>query len=140
MPTQDEQGRRIALVVAGSDYRDPTLHQLRAPGRDASDLAEVLRDPAIGSFDVRTLINTPTDQLLRGIAQFCDQSDPGDLVLVYLSCHGVLDDRGRLYYATIDTERALLSATAVAANWLNEQLDDCRARQQILVLDCCHSG
>jgi hypothetical protein len=140
MPAQDEQGRRLALIIADSDYRDPTLQQLRAPGRDASDLAEVLRDPAIGTFDVRTLINTPSNQLLRGIAQFCHQADPGDLVLVYLSCHGVLDDRGRLYYATIDTERALLSATAVKADWLNDQLDDCRARQQILLLDCCHSG
>jgi outer membrane protein assembly factor BamB len=67
-------------------------------------------------------------------------------VLVYLSCHGLLDDRGRLFYATIDTdtERGLLPATAVPAQWLddqlNDQLDDCRARQQILLLDCCHSG
>ena len=140
MPTQDEPGRRLALIVASSDYRDPTLHQLRAPGRDASDLAEVLGNPAIGIFDVRTLMDTPSDQLLRGIAQFCRQAGPGDLLMVYLSCHGVLDDRGRLYYATIDTERALLSATAVSAHWLSEQLDDCRARQKILVLDCCHSG
>ena len=140
MPAQDKQGRRLALIVGSSEYGDPTLQQLRAPGRDAADLAEVLRDPAIGTFDVRTLVNTPSDQLLRGIAQFCRQAELGDLVLVYLSCHGVLDDRGRLYYATINTERVLLSATAVAANWLNEQLDDCRARRQILLLDCCHSG
>ena len=140
MPAQDDQGRRLALIVASSDYRDPTLRQLRAPGHDASDLAEVLRDPAIGAFDVRTLINTPSDQLLRVIAQFCRQPGPGDLVLVYLSCHGVLDDRGRLYYAATDTERDLLSATAVAAQWLSDQLDDCRARRQILMLDCCHSG
>ena len=140
MPIQGEPGRRLALIVATSDYRDPTLHQLRAPGRDASDLAEVLGDPAIGIFDVRTLMDTPSDQLLRGIAQFCGQASPGDLLLIYLSCHGVLDDRGRLYYATIDTERSLLSATAVAAQWLTEQLDDSRAHRKILLLDCCHSG
>ena len=140
MPALDERGRRLALIVASSDYRDPTLQQLRAPGRDACDLAEVLGDPAIGTFDVRTLIDIPSDRLLRGIAQFCTQAGPSDLVLVYLSCHGVLDDRGRLYYAGIDTDRSLLSATAVAAQWLSEQLDDCRARRQILLLDCCHSG
>jgi len=140
MPAQDEPGQRLALIIASSDYRDPTLQQLRAPGHDASDLAGVLRDPTIGTFDVHTLINSPGAQLLRGIAQFCHQAGPGDLVLVYLSCHGVLDGRGRLYYATIDTERALLSATAVSAQWLSDQLDDCRARRQILLLDCCHSG
>ena len=140
MPTQAELGRRIALIVASTDYRDPTLQQLRAPGHDASDLTEVLRDPAIGTFEVRTLINAPSDQMLRGIAQFCQQAGPRDLVLVYLSCHGVLDSRGRLHYATVDTERALLSATAMSAGWLNDQFDDCRARRQILMLDCCHSG
>jgi streptogramin lyase len=57
-----------------------------------------------------------------------------------MSCHGVLDDRGRLYYATTDTDHALLAATAIPAAWLNEQLDDCRCRRQIVILDCCHSG
>ena len=140
MPTQDEQDGRLALIVASSEYRDPTLKQLRAPGRDACDLAEVLGDSAIGMFEVRTLIDTPTDQLMRDIARFCNQAGPSDLLLVYLSCHGILDDRGCLYYAAIDTERDLLSATAVAAQWLTDQLDDSRARRKVLLLDCCHSG
>ena len=140
MPAQDEQDGRLALIVASSEYRDPTLKQLRAPGRDACDLAGVLGDSAIGMFEVRTLIDTPTDQLMRDIARFCNQAGPSDLLLVYLSCHGILDDRGCLYYAAIDTERDLLSATAVAAQWLTDQLDDSRARRKILLLDCCHSG
>jgi hypothetical protein len=140
MPVRNDHGRRAALIIASSDYHDPALQQLRAPGHDAVDLAEVLGDPEIGMFDVQTLMDVPSDQLLRGIAQFYGQADPGDLLLIYLSCHGVLDDRGRLYYATTNTERSLLSATAVSAQWLSEQMDDCRARQKILVLDCCHSG
>jgi DNA-binding beta-propeller fold protein YncE len=142
MPTTAEgaAGRRLALVVATGTYADPTLAKLRAPGRDASDLAAVLEDAAVGGFEVETVLDAPAESLRRRIAQFCAQNGPGDLALVYLSCHGVLDDRGRLYYATADTDRALLSATAVSSAWLNEQLEDCRCRRQILVLDCCHSG
>lgn len=132
--------RRLALIVASSEYRDSTLQRLRAPGHDAEALADVLRDPAIGAFDVRTLLNLPSNELLRGIAEYCADSRPTDLLLLYVSCHGVLDDRGRLYYATVNTERRLLAATAVSALWLNDQLEDCPARQQLLVLDCCHSG
>ncbi len=139
-PTADASQRRLALIVATSDYRDPTLHRLRAPGTDAEALAEVLGDPEIGAFDVQTLLNLPSHQLSRGIAQFCADSRPTDLLLLYISCHGVLDDRGRLYYATINTERRLLGATSVSAQWLNDQLEDCSARRQLLVLDCCHSG
>ncbi len=133
-------GRRLALVVATGSYVDPTLAKLRAPGQDASDLAAVLKDAGVGGFDVEMVLDAPAELLRRRVAQFCAQIGPGDLALVYLSCHGVLDDRGRLYYATVDTDRALLSATAVSSAWLNEQLEDCRSRRQILVLDCCHSG
>jgi hypothetical protein len=49
MPTApDASQRRLALIVATSDYRDPTLHRLRAPGTNAEALSEVLGDPDIG--------------------------------------------------------------------------------------------
>jgi streptogramin lyase len=133
-------GRRLALVIATGHYADPTLAKLRAPGADATDLAAVLEDAAVGGFEVETVLDAQAESLRRRIARFCARTGPTDLALVYLSCHGVLDDRGRLYYAATDTDRALLSATAVSSAWLNEQLEDCRCRRQILVLDCCHSG
>ncbi|HEY5248197.1 MAG TPA: caspase family protein, partial [Dermatophilaceae bacterium] len=140
MPARDETGRRLALVIASATYRDPTLQQLRVPGLDAGELAEILGDPAIGGFEVNLLLDVPYDQQRLGVARFCQRAESGDLLLLYLSCHGVLDDRGRLYYASKDTKRALLSATALSARWLSEQLEDCRAQRQILLLDCCHSG
>jgi len=132
--------RRLALLIATSDYNDPALRQLRAPGRDASDLAEVLGIPQIGGFIVQTLINARYGELLEAIEEFCADRRPDDQLLIYMSCHGVLDDRGRLYYAATDTRRQRTAATAVAAAWLNERLEDCRARSQIVILDCCHSG
>jgi YVTN family beta-propeller protein len=135
-----EIGRRLALLVATSAYNDPDLRQLRAPGHDATELAEVLRDPRIGGFDVQVLINPASGEVQEGIEDFCTDRHPDDQLLIYLSCHGVLDSYGRLYYAAANTRRHRLAATAVAAAWLNERLEDCRARRQILVLDCCHSG
>src|SRR5215218_8657278 len=94
----DAAGRRRALVVATASYADRTLARLRAPGRDASELAAVLGDAAVGGFEVETVLDAPADVLRRRVARFCAQGGPHDLALVYLSCHGVLDDRGRLYY------------------------------------------
>ena len=135
-----ETGHRLALLVATSAYGDPDLRQLRSPGHDADQLAAVLRDPQIGGFDVRVLINPASGEVQEGIEDFCTDRYPDDQLLIYLSCHGVLDSHGRLYYAAANTRRQRLAATAVAAAWLNERLEDCRARRQILVLDCCHSG
>jgi streptogramin lyase len=136
----DGEGRRRALVVATGAYADATLAGLRAPGRDAVELATVLEDAAVGGFDVESVLDVPADLLRRRVARFCADGGPGDLALLYISCHGLLDDRGRLYYATTDTDHELLGATAIPASWLNEQLDDCRCRRQIVILDCCHSG
>src|SRR5580698_8368210 len=128
MPTQPGvAARRLALLIATSSYSDPTLQQLRAPGRDAGDLAEVLANPQIGGFTVQTLINASHGELLRQIEDFCADKRVNDQLLIYLSCHGVLDGHGRLYYATSDTQNDRAAATAVAAAWLNERLEDCRA-------------
>lgn len=140
-PQIDEVGgRSLALIIATASYTDPTLTRLRAPGQDARDLAEVLADETIGGYHVETVLDATADTIRRRVAQFCAGGDPHDLALVYLSCHGVLDDHGHLHYAATDTERNLLTATAVEASWLNRQLEACRCRRQILILDCCHSG
>jgi len=141
MPGPADSGqRRLALLIAAAQYQDPSLRGLRSPGRDASALAIILGDRRIGGFDVQTLVDARCHEVQEGIEEFCSGRTPDDQLLVYLSCHGLLDGNGRLYYAATDTRQQSLAATAVSAAWLTERLDDCRARSQILVLDCCHSG
>ena len=133
-------GPRLALVVATSTYTDPGLRQLRAPARDADDLAQVLADPGIGGFTVTTVIDQPAQQIRLAIEDFLDGRGTGDLLLVYLSCHGLLDARRRLYFAATDTRKDRLGATGVESAWVLDQLEHCRARRQVLILDSCFSG
>ena len=86
-------GERLALVVATSTYTDPGLRRLRAPARDAADLAQVLADPDIGEIDtVITVIDQPAQQVRLAVEDFLDGRGTGDLLLVYLVRHGLLDD------------------------------------------------
>ena len=133
-------GSRLALVVATDAYTDPELSRLRAPARDAGDLAQVLADPGIGGFAVTTVINQPASRIRLAFEDFLDGRGTGDLLLVYLSCHGLLDARRRLYFAAADTRKDRLGATGVEAAWVLDQLGHCRARRQVLILDCCFSG
>ena len=134
------KGPRAALVIATTSYQDPELRQLRAPARDADDLAAVLGDPDVGAFTVTRVIDQDERQLRREIDVFLSGRGVSDLVVVYLSCHGVLDRRGRLYFAVADTLKTQLASTGISSAWLLDQLDDCRARRQVLILDCCFSG
>ena len=133
-------GPRLALVVATNTYTDPGLGQLRAPARDADDLTQVLADPGIGGFDVTTVIDQPAQQIRLALEDFLDGRGTGDLLLVYLSCHGLQDARRRLYFAATDTRKDRLGSTGVEAAWILDQLEHCRARRQVLILDSCFSG
>jgi WD40 repeat protein len=133
-------GSRLALVVAIGTYADPGLSRLRAPARDAEDLAQVLADPGIGGFAVTTMIDQSAHQIRLAVEDFLAGRGTGDLLLVYLSCHGLLDAHRRLYFAATDTRKDRLGATGVEAAWVLDQLEHCRARRQILILDSCFSG
>jgi uncharacterized caspase-like protein len=104
-------------------------------------LAEALKSSEIGGFDqVITLINQPSYVVRREIARFFAQKRRDDLLLLYFSGHGVKDDRGHLYLAVKDTEHNLLSATAVSAASISDEMDQSRSQRLVLILDCCHSG
>ena len=134
-------GPRLALVVATGAYTaDPGLRRLRAPARDADDLAQVLADPGIGGFAVTTVIDQPAQQVRLAIDDFLFDRGTGDLLLVYLSCHGLLDARRRLYFAATDTRKDRLGSTGIESAWVLDQLEHCRARRQVLILDSCFSG
>jgi pSer/pThr/pTyr-binding forkhead associated (FHA) protein len=134
-------GKKLALVIGNSEYDDKSLARLATPSEDVNDLAAALRSPDIGSFDeVTSLVNQPASTLRRSIAQLFAQKSPDDLLLLYFSGHGVLDDQGQLYLAVKDTERDLLSGTAIPAGFITLEMDRSRSRRQVLILDCCHSG
>ncbi len=133
-------GQRRALIVATGRYDDPKLRRLRAPAADAQQLAEVLRDPTIGDFDVEIAEDCDERDLRRRIARFFRASGRDDVLLMHLSGHGIKDARGSLFMAASDTEIDLLDATAISAAWLDEQMTQSRSRRKLLLLDCCFSG
>ncbi len=133
--------QKLALIIGNSQYDDTSLSRLKTPDADVNALAEVLRAPDVGSFDaVATLVNQPATAVRREVARFFGQKTRDDLLVLYFSGHGVLDDRGRLYLAVKDTERELLSGTAVPASFVTDEMDRSWSRRQVLILDCCHSG
>jgi hypothetical protein len=132
--------RRFALIVASSRYDDPVLRRLEAPAYDAKALAGVLGDPLIGNFDVKTLVDEPASKAMQEIETFFDGNRREDLMLLYFSGHGILDESSRLYFATVDTRVARPRSTAVPAAFVNDLMSESRSRRQVLVLDCCNSG
>jgi Caspase domain len=133
-------GNRSALIVASDSYTDPGLQRLRAPASDAQALAGVLRDPDIGGFEVRTLLNEPAHEVTLAVEEFFAERRPDDLLLLHFSCHGVKDEGGELYFAAANTRMRRLAATAVPAEFVNRRMGRSRSRRIVLLLDCCYAG
>jgi len=132
---------RYALIIGNSEYADSKLATLRTPDSDVNTLADVLRSPAMGNFDdVEVLLNRDSAIVRKTITRFFSNKKRDDLLLLYFSGHGVLDDRGRLFLAVKDTEHHLLRGTSLPASFITDEMDNCNSRRQILILDCCHSG
>ena len=132
--------RRFALVVATSNYRDKSMRQLKAPGFDALALSKVLRDPDVGMFDLAVIRNRDSHVVQQGIEQFCSNRDVDDTLLLYFSGHGIKDDAGNLYLAARNTTQQLLRSTGISDEFLRDVMKSCRARRQVLILDCCFGG
>lgn len=108
--------------------------------RDIAKLEPVLKDPRIGDYNVDKLLNEPRETVREKIEEFFADRRTHDLLLLYFSCHGVLDDDGRLYFVATDTRPERLGSTGISARWVKEQMDQSRSQRIVLLLDCCYSG
>jgi len=134
-------GQRLALIIGNSLYSDTTLARLLTPDVDVGALGEILLDSELGGFDdVNVLVNMSSHVIRRTIASFFAKRSREDLLLLYFSGHGVLDDQGLLYLAVRDTDSKLLRGTAVSASFITDEMNNSRSQRQVLILDCCHSG
>ncbi|NKE62672.1 caspase family protein, partial [Lentzea sp. PSKA42] len=149
-PTADELAQRsewlgrhlhrYALIIAGYEFTDPGLSALRAPAHDAARLGEVLADPRIGGFHVRTMINSSAAEVNEAVEDFFADREPDDLLVLHFSGHGVKDEAGELHFATSGTKLSRLAGTAVAADFVARRMNRSRSRRIVLLLDCCYSG
>ena len=132
---------KYALIIANTEYTDPTLAKLSAPGRDAEDFARVLKDKDIGGFDkVQILFNQPEAAARESIDELFDQKKTDDLLVLYFSGHGIRDEAGALYLAVTNTNHTRLRLTAIKSDFIRESMDQSRSRKQVIILDCCNSG
>lgn len=129
---------KFALVIANTEYQDPSFAKLTAPGKDAEEFAQVLRE--LAGFDVQIMLNEAENQTSRVIARFFANRKQNDLLLLYFSGHGIRNEQGQLFLATTDTEMNILEASSIAAEFVTQSMNQSHSQRQVLVLDCCNSG
>jgi hypothetical protein len=137
--------RYRALLIGNSTYPadEHNLPTLKGPVKDIAALNRALIDPGTGLFadvEVALLPEATSTRAIRALGKFFGTATRNDVLLVYFSGHGKLDQSGRLHLCMQDTESTDLLSTAVSSARINEFADACRARNVVIVLDCCYAG
>ncbi len=136
---------KVALLIGISEYQ-PGLNPLPAAVEDVEAMRRVLGNAEMGGFadDNITVLKNPQPQEVRNaIEDLFSNRHKDDLLLFYFSGHGIKDERGKLYFSTRATTKnngLLRKASAVAASYLHESINDSRSQRQVIILDCCFSG
>ena len=147
---------RVALVVGINTYRYDGLRDLKAPAEDAEAIAQrlekygdfdsVIRLPEAITSDTKKSFVGKTKELtfvaLESALEnlFCpDSKQVPDTALFYFSGHGLIKKRGEGFLATSDANPSL-GLNGLPLAWLRKLLQDSPIKQQLVWLDCCHSG
>ena len=145
---------RDALIVGINRYQ--YLNDLQAPAVDAEEIAQRLAQD--GEFKVRRIPeklaqgNTPNVSATQVVSQGQLEAAleqlfrPGSVqapetALFYFSGHGIPDGKGfdKGYLAASDTNPNV-ARSGLSLRWLQWLLGESAVKQQIVWLDCCHSG
>lgn len=132
--------RRRALVIGNELYRDDRWSGLPSARADREQLASVLRDRTIGGFDVTVVGDLDAERMRATIATFCQDGVDDELLLLYVSGHGVLDNDGEFTFVAADTDPDDVAATGVSAGFVNGCLEDGYSAQKVALFDTCQSG
>ena len=136
--------KKYAVLIGNSQFPDEPdqkkLPTLACPERDVDDLAGVLADVNRGEFDVVTLKNQASYQVLQKLQKTIKQLQADDLLLVYYSGHGKPNKSNILHLTTFDTVINELESTAIPIHRVYDIIATGKAKKIIIILDCCYSG
>jgi hypothetical protein len=143
------KGRRWAVVIGLSQYRDPRVPTLQYADADAKAFYEFLRSDlaGMGGFapeNVRILLNqSATFREIRvALFDFLKGATEDDVVYIYFAGHGAPDaDRPEdLYLIPYDADAENLSGTGLPMADVYTAIKRLYARQVVVITDACHSA
>ncbi|MEU6669217.1 caspase family protein [Streptomyces sp. NPDC046727] len=131
-----------AVLIGCSDFDDIDLPAIPAVKSNLTDLRSALTDQTHGILPPEhcRVLADPADHRSVGMALAQAAREADDLLLVYYTGHGLLDEDGLLHLALSSTDPGHVGFTGVPADLVKRYLGRARARLRVLVLDCCFSG
>lgn len=134
---------RKAFLVAADDYGDKAS-PLPGAKKDVEALAKKLVEIGFEERDVVVLKTGETDDkrptqsaIARRFAEFVDNLNEGDFVVVYLCGHGIQRPSGEAFFAPTDVDLKDLFGTSVSIEDMARALKKSAASFRWIIVDAC---
>lgn len=129
-------GKYHALVIGNSNYQ--YFPDLRTPGNDAKDVAEILKKKY--GYETRLLLDANRYEIISALNDYRANLNREDNLLIYYAGHGEIDkvnDNG--YWMPVDAEKNN-TANWISTRSISEILNVMAAKHVLIVADSCYSG
>ncbi|MEM7769551.1 MAG: GUN4 domain-containing protein [Cyanobacteria bacterium P01_A01_bin.37] len=137
---------RAALLIGIREYGSE-LESLPASPRDVEAFSAVLKKQELGLFHpVITLSDDPQSVAVSkngiesSLENWCSSHHSGDIALLYVSGHLILDRHNEVFLASNETHYEnglLIRSSAVSGTFIRQCLQRSAASIQLIILDCC---
>ena len=129
------------LSIGASEFLD-VKRNLKYAAKDAGDFREALAgSPVFGEVHSEVVVNeNATREDILGAGKLFAGSKTDDLAVIFISTHGLLDDKLDYFLATHDTDFSDPASKGLAYEALESLLATIPARNRLILIDACHSG
>jgi serine/threonine-protein kinase len=132
---------RWAMIIAVQNYDDKQLSPLSYPLADATLVSDVLTKRYRTPPEQLRLFSDPSAVTLeREIPDFLKKVGADGRLIVYFVGHACKDAEGQVYLAPKDFHVDQPAVNGRPLQWLVDLLEDCPAKEKLLLLDGSHAG
>jgi serine/threonine-protein kinase len=132
---------RWALVIAVQNYDDKRLSPLSYPLSDAALLADVLTKRHRTPAEQLQIFRDPSAvELQTQVPDFLKKVGADGRLIVYYVGHACQDAKGQVFLAPKDFRSDQPAVNGLRLQWLVDLLEDCPAKEKLLLLDGSHAG
>ena len=132
----------VALVIGNTNYAGE--NRLQNPGRDATAIAETLKDLNYTVIGGKALLDLNRQPMLEALADFGRRATGATVALVYYAGHGIqIDEKEPIYLIPLDArlqQKSLLPDEGIALSRVLNFLPSGPEQFGLVILDACRTS
>ncbi|MGB3005410.1 MAG: tetratricopeptide repeat protein [Chitinophagaceae bacterium] len=133
-----------AIMIAGNEYNDDNIPDLKNPIKDANDLKILLQTRyTFNAENIDTLYNRSREDIMQAIVLRCNALTENDNLIIFYAGHGTSekDKFGDVDgYLIPSSARKGLNASYISSEDINKAIKRSNAKHILVIADACFSG